>query len=293
MKKIFVALFMLALLCCTADFAFCSTTADTTTQKAAVQWNSESALKRVNTIGQKIMKANGLPDGITFKVSEEEEDVNAYANLNKEIYVYKGLLDYVGDDNELAAVIAHEMGHIINGHCAKQTIINSAISSVSTKIKPETEKGEQALSISQSLLSTKVSRSDETEADLTSVDLLVKAGYNPLSSVSVLNKICGNYFDILSTHPSGEKRLYSIYDYVDYNYSLYIKTGYNSESYTKALTLIKTNVAKREGNAKKLAKFKKEQEKLKTKKAKREAKMIKSGSNPWDTSLNALQLMAN
>ena len=58
----------------------------------ATDWDSEAALKRVNTIGAKLLKANNVNYPIEFKVSNEE-DVNAYANIDKEIYVYKGLLE--------------------------------------------------------------------------------------------------------------------------------------------------------------------------------------------------------
>ncbi len=265
--------------------------ADTTATVSTTNWDADASLKRVNTIGTKLMTASKLPSGITFKVSAEE-DINAYANLNKEVYVYKGLLQYVSDDNELAAVIAHELGHIINGHCAKQTVVNTALSAAGSLIQTDKAMVSSAVGGAQQLTSTKLSRTDEYEADLTGADLLAKAGYNPLAMVSVLNKICGNYMDILSTHPSGEKRLYNIYDYVDYNYSTYTKSGYNSESYKQAAVLIKPYVEKRTATASKIAKFKKEQEKLKVKKAKREAKVAKSGSSPWEMSVNALQMFA-
>jgi len=290
MKKVLVSLFLIAILGFGANFAQAATTTAAATT-STVQWDSDAALKRVNTIGQKLMKANGLPDTITFKVSAEE-DINAYANLNREVYVYKGLLQYVTDDNELAAVISHELGHIINGHCAKQTVFNSVLATAGSAITPQTELGSATLGLSQNLMSTKMSRSDEFEADLTGTDLLVKAGYNPLAMVSVLNKICGNYFDVLSSHPSGEKRLMNIYDYVDYNYNSYTKSGYNSDSYKKASSMITAHVSERTNNAKKLAKFKKDQEKLKVKKTKREQKMVKTGSNPWETSVGLLQMFA-
>ena len=53
--------------------------ATTTTTKT--NWNGAASLKRVNTIGSKILKANSLPQGITFKVSDDES-INAYANIN-------------------------------------------------------------------------------------------------------------------------------------------------------------------------------------------------------------------
>ena len=288
MKKIIISALALCLL---AGGLFAPAVKASTVAQTTTQWDSDAALKRVNTIGQKLMKASNLPEGIAFKVSPEDH-VNAYANLNREVYVYKGLLEYVSDDNELAAVIAHELGHIINGHCAKQTVVNTAIAAIGNKVKTETAVGATSLAVAQNLASTKLSRSDEFEADLTGADLLAKAGYNPLSAVSVLNKICGNYFDILQTHPSGEKRLMNIYDYVDYNYNKYTKIGYNSESYKAASSMISAHAAKRQASEAKMKKFKKSQEKLKAKKAKREAKMVKKGLNPWETSVGVLQLFA-
>ena len=291
MKKTVILGLMIAVILGGATLTCNAATTTTATTVSTVQWDSESALKRVNTIGQKLMKANNLPDTITFKVSNDD-NVNAYANLNKEVYVYKGLLEYVTDDNELAAVISHELGHIINGHCAKQTVLNSLIGTASSSFNPQTELGTAALGLTQNLASSKVSRNDEFEADLTGTDLLVRAGYNPLAMISVLNKICGNYFDVLSSHPSGERRLMNIYDYVEYNYNSYTKTGYKSDSYKKATSIINANIAARNNNAKKLAKFQKEQAKLKAKKQKREIKMVKSGSNPWETSLGMMQMFA-
>lgn len=255
---------------------------------SSTNWNEQSSLKRVNTIGTKILKANNLPQGITFKVSDDES-INAYANINKEVYVYRGLLEYVSNDEELAAVIAHEIGHIVNSHSAKQTIVNSIISSVT----PSSTNAVVSTSVeaAKQLSSMKVSREDEFEADLTAVDLLQKAGYNPLALISVLNKICGNYMDIISTHPSGEKRLMNIYDYADYNYPDIVKKGYNTDSYLKARDLIWANLKIRKANPRKLAKAQKEQEKLKQKKLKRAKKMV-SSNDPWNTSLNVIQQLS-
>lgn len=255
---------------------------------STANWNEEASLKRVNTIGATILKANNLPEGITFKVSDDES-INAYANINKEVYVYRGLLEYVTNDEELAAVIAHEIGHIVNSHSAKQTIINSIISSIS----PSTTNAVLSTSVeaAKQLSSMKVSREDEFEADLTAIDLLQKTEYNPLALISVLNKICGNYVDLVSTHPSGEKRLMNIYDYADYNYPDMVKKSYNTDSYLKARELIWANLKIRKENPRKLAKAQKEQEKLKQKKLKRAKKMLNS-NDPWNTSLNIIQQLS-
>lgn len=253
----------------------------------ATDWNSESALKRVNTIGTKLLKANNVNYPIEFKVSNEE-DVNAYANLDKEIYVYKGLLEFVDNDEELAGVIGHEMGHIINGHCAKQGVLGTAFAVVANMLT----KNETVSAIGTTLAQSKLSRTDEFEADISGVDLMTKAGYNPLAMMSLLNKISGDaYIDILQTHPSGEKRILNAYNYIEYNYASKLKNGYNTDSYKKALEIVKPTVEKRKSSERLTTKFNKEQEKLLKKKEKRVKKM--QGTNSvWDGYFTTLQYLA-
>ena len=275
MKKILLV-FVLMLFCTASSFA-------------ADNWNSTAALNRVNTIGNKIIKANGIGQTITFKVSDQA-DINAYANINKEVYVYRGLLEYVTNDDELAGVISHELGHILNGHCAKQGVLNTGVNILANATAQVTGSTTVA-GVGQQLASSKISRKDEFEADITGVDLMTKAGYNPLAMISVLNKICGNYIDILQTHPSGEKRLLNIYNYVEYNYPAKLKTGFNTESYQKALTMLNPTVQKRRNSEKLTKKYEKEQKKLLAKKEKRMAKAARQ-STIWDGYYATLRLMA-
>ena len=254
---------------------------------AAVDWNSQAALNRVNTIGTKLLKANNVNYDIEFKVSDEA-DINAYANINKEIYVYKGLLEYVDDDQELAGVISHEMGHIINGHCAKQGVLDASIATVISRMNVN----DTAKAVGQQLASSKISRNDEFEADITGVDLMKKAGYNPLAMISLLNKITGNYIDILQTHPSGQKRLQNIYDYIEYNYPTIIKTPYKTDSYQKAMLILQPAVDKRNNSQRLTKKYIKAQTKLLKKKEKRTKKM--QGTNSvWDGYYTTLQYLAS
>lgn len=275
MKKILIAIFALFL----GLQVNAATTTTTTTN-----WDSAAAQKRLNNIAYKLIKSNNLPDGISIKVSAEDE-ANAYANINKEIYVFKGMLNYAQTDEEIASVIAHEMGHIINGHNAKQSILNTLIANITG----DSSKSVGAAAV-QELSSAKLSRKDEFEADLTGVDLMVKAGYNPLSMISVLNKICGNYVDIISTHPSGEKRLMNIYDYVSYNYPEWIKKGYTTDSYKKANALISLNIEERNASPRLTKKYEKQQEKLKKEKIKRAKKMLKA-NNGWNSAYNTLLML--
>ncbi|MBR1617015.1 M48 family metallopeptidase [bacterium] len=253
----------------------------------ALDWDSSSALLRVNTIGKKILQANNINHNIEFKVSNEDA-VNAYANIDKEIYVYRGLLEYVETDDELAGVISHEMGHIINGHCAKQTVLNTLIATIANIFKPKTKAGSVVSALGQTLTSSKISRNDEFEADLTGVDLMTKGGYNPLGMVSLLSKISQSYIDVLQSHPSGEKRILNAYDYIQYNYPSYISKGYSTQSYKNALTIINPILQERNSSEKLISQYKTEQQKLLEKKTKREYKMHGT-STVWDGYFKTLQ----
>ena len=91
------------------------------------QWTTENGLARVEKIGKALLTKNNLPTKVNFTVVETDE-VNAFASGENEICVYTGLLKFVENDSELAGVIAHEMGHILNNHVAKQSIITSITS---------------------------------------------------------------------------------------------------------------------------------------------------------------------
>lgn len=261
--------------------------AATTTTTATA--NNSATQKRLNNIAYILVKKNNLPSGITVKL-ETNDEANAYATINKEIYVYTGMLKVATTDEELAAIMAHEMGHILNGHNAKQTILNSVIESVASSAKPTTTAQAVGVVAAQELSKSKMSKKDELEADITAVDLLQNAGYNPLALISVLNKICGNYIDVISTHPSGEKRLQNAYDYIDYNYPQWIKKGYDTDSYKKAYALISLNVKERNMSAKKVQKWKKEQVKLQQQKIKRMKKMLKT-NNGWNSAYETILIM--
>lgn len=255
---------------------------------AATDWTAKANVTRVNNIGKALLAKSNLPNKIEFKVIETDE-VNAFANADKQIFVYTGLLKFVNNDAELAGVIAHEIGHIVNNHVAKQNVVNTVTSTAiyNANIDYRLKAG---MNTANNLTMLKMSRSEEYEADITGVDLMTKAGYNPLAMVSVLFKIGGCYKDFTSTHPSGDKRTMYIYDYITYTYPDKAKLGYNTDSYKKFMLYAEPIVKERNSNPKKLAAFNKKQEKLK---AKRLAKLEKyknaKDSNGWDKSFNAIR----
>ena len=254
------------------------------------EWTTENGLARVEKIGKNLLSKNGLPTQVKFTVMETDE-VNAFASGENEICVYTGLLKYVNDDAELAGVIAHEMGHILNNHVAKQSIISSITShlinrsNVNSKVKT-------GAYIANQLSLLKMSRTQEYEADITGVDLMTNAGYNPLAMISFLYKISGNYIDILQTHPSGDKRTMYSFDYISYNYPAQILLGYSTDSFKQFMTYATPIVVARTANAKKQANFKQEQEELKQERIEKMQKYQKEKVNGWSASYNFLKTLS-
>lgn len=214
-------------------------------------WTSKEAYGHINRIGKRLIKSNDIEKHIQFVVSDDK-DANAYANVKDIITVNIGLLKYVENEDELAYVIGHEMGHVTKTHVKKGIARNAVIATTAiagttlTVLGVAGNSSKMAKSgaiVTGSAVAGKIvdktwSRGEETKADLASVDYLVNAGYNPLASISLMNKISGNYFDIFSDHPSGGKRIKKIYKYISKNYPEYIEKGYNSSSYERALQYI-------------------------------------------------------
>ncbi len=285
MKKILGLLLFGALL------AFASANVFAASYNTSTNWFDSKNVSHLNTIGQNIIKANKMPTTVTFKVTDNENMNTDIAATTQYVYIYSGDLKYVENDNELAAVVAHEIGHLVNGHNAKSSILNNAISSINPSTT--TEKGAATVSLLKTISSNKVSKENDKEADITAVDLLSTAKYNPLALISVVYKadaaVSGG---LLDSNLSCEERIMNIYDYANYNYPATVKANYKTDSYQKALNLIYANLKIRNADSKKLAKAKKEQEKLKKDKLKRVRNMAKS-TNPWSSAYSLIQVSGN
>ena len=251
--------------------------------EAATQYTDS----QINTMGQKILTENKLPKEVKFNIVESDT-VNAYADADNNIVIYTGLLNLVEKDDELAGIMAHEIGHIMKSHCYKQTFFNLALNIIKSKIT--NQYAATSAELASGLASTKVSREHEYDADYTSADLLYKAGFNPLGLISALNKISSNYVDILADHPSGDKRLMALYDYINYNYPDEVKKGYNTNSYSSFLAYAKPTLDKRTNDKKLNEKYINTQKKLKEKRDKAAKKMMKT-NDPWAMGYSTLLLM--
>lgn len=171
---------------------------------------------RLEAIGERIAFSCDRNDlAYHFRVVKDEE-FNAFAIPGGFVYVNSGLLQAANDD-ELACVVAHEIGHIAARHSVKK--LQSALGyqlvvGIALGVSGQQSMG-QAMNIVYDLISLGYSRKDEFLADTLSVRYARKAGFNPLGMVSFFEKLkaqsgkgSSHYNPVfLSSHPSIDDRI--------------------------------------------------------------------------------------
>jgi putative metalloprotease len=146
------------------------------------------------------------------------KDINAFATADGSVRVYSGLMD-VMDDNELIAVIGHEIGHVHNHDSRdamkalyqKEALIDAAASQ-SDKIAAVADS--QLAKIGSAMIDSKHSRKQESEADLFAYDFMKKNGYNvnaEESAFRILAKMSqgaeSSFIEkMMSSHPDSKQR---------------------------------------------------------------------------------------
>ncbi len=245
---------------------------------------------RVPVVGKQIVTKNGLPSSLTFKIVEKAAD-NSNATTTKEIQVSKENLQYAGNDNEVAAVISNEIGRIMNAQVSKEKWRTLAKAALAENLSSDNILNTAANS---TYAQNKVTERDNMDADITGVDLMITAGYNPLAMVVWVTKMPASVMETLKSQPANSKRAMNTYDYLTYNYPSKVKAGYACNEYRFFLTYADPIVKERTSSKKLLAKFEKEQAKKKAERTKQIAKYKATGGlNGWDVTYTLLENFAN
>jgi predicted Zn-dependent protease len=159
-------------------------------------------------------------------------EVNAWCMPGGKMAVYTGLLTQLDlTDDELAAVLGHEIAHALREHVregmgrqqatAVGTAVGSAVLEYLTGVNP----GELGHTFTQAMFVLPHSRENEQEADRIGVELAARAGYDPRAAVALWQKMAagggGQPPQWLSTHPAHETRIRDLQDYAQRVLPLY------------------------------------------------------------------------
>ena len=183
---------------------------------------NQTQLQRVRTISNRLIAQTGTfrPDALKWKWEvnvEKSDQVNAYCMPGGKIMVYTGLIDKLNaTDDELAAVIGHEIAHALREH-GRERMTTGLVQQYGLQIIASFATGTGAAlaqfagPATDILFTLPNSRTQEQEADKIGLELAARAGYNPDAAISLWQKMSaqggGKPPQFLSTHPSNESRI--------------------------------------------------------------------------------------
>lgn len=156
----------------------------------------------------------------------ESEDVNAFALPGGKIGVFTGLLKVANTQDQLAAVIGHEVSHVLARHSAERASADIP-AQIGGAFASAYGVGQLYSMGVGALFLLPYSRSHESEADLLGLDLMASAGFDPRASITLwqnMAKASGGQKppEILSTHPSDETRMHDLNERMKGALELYV-----------------------------------------------------------------------
>ncbi|MGD9503468.1 MAG: M48 family metalloprotease [Syntrophobacteraceae bacterium] len=181
----------------------------------------------IQAVGKRVSAQLGTtPYDFQFFVIDDPT-LNAFAVPGGYVFIYRGLIEIMGNEGELASIIGHELGHI-EAHHMEQRISKGRVLNIATiaavlagALLGGGGEGSQALIASamagSQSLQLQYSRENENEADQLGFRSLCAAGYDPTSMLTMMQRLQHSRWsnisrsnDYLSTHPATTERIQNI-----------------------------------------------------------------------------------
>jgi predicted Zn-dependent protease len=186
---------------------------------------------RVQAVGQRVITAAGLSNRPWDYAVFLDESPNAFVLPGGHVGVTVGLLSLVENDDQLAAVIGHEAGHVVAHHAAErasQETTSKILLGIAGAAAGKTEFGKLVKDHGDDAAKFGVllpfSRKQELEADRLGVDFMQRAGYRPREAVALWRNMQAQSGDksggksgggdMASTHPSDAVRIQELQRYL-------------------------------------------------------------------------------
>ncbi|MFN7861779.1 MAG: M48 family metallopeptidase [Curvibacter sp.] len=192
-------------------------------EKRALAPPDHPQLKRLRNIAQRI-----IPHALAWNPRAKDwkwevnligsKQINAYCMPGGKIAFYSGILVNLQlNDDEVAAIMGHEIAHALREH-ARERLGKTTATRIGANLISSYfglgNLGDAALQMGAQLMTLRFSREDESEADLVGMELAARAGYDPAAGVTLWEKMAqaskGAPPQWLSTHPSGKTRIAEI-----------------------------------------------------------------------------------
>lgn len=185
---------------------------------------SSAEAKRVQTVANRLIaQAPKLrPDAAQWKWEVnliKSDELNANCGPGGKIIVYSGLIDTLKlSDDELAAVMGHEIAHALREHGREAMSKAYGIQMAKSGAGSLLGLGQDSLALADTVVNYSLtlpnSRANENEADLLGLELSARAGYNPNAAITLWQKMQAqagaSQPEFMSTHPASSNRIASL-----------------------------------------------------------------------------------
>jgi len=197
----------------------------------------ENLQSYVNRVGQRIARVCHRPDIAYHFTVVRQKGINAFAVPGGYIYITSGLLEKLESEAQLAAILGHEVGHVV----ARDTLVAMSRQIGMTALVAAAAVGDapgdvtRAASFISGVLSLQYSRDDEKDADLAGLSYMVQAGYDPSGMVETMRILQElqevRPIEFFSTHPNPESRIAYLEDRIGGRYAMFSELKKGTDEY--------------------------------------------------------------
>ena len=177
----------------------------------------------VQRVGSRIAAVTDLKDQWEFRVIQDDKQANAFALPGGKVAVYTGILPITRDEAGLAAVLGHEIGHVLARHGGERLSQQMGVQTVTQVLAGMASSNPATVQLVSAALGAGASvgvllpwgRAQESEADHLGLILMAKAGYDPRAALELWKRMAEASKgqrppEFLSTHPSEATRIQQI-----------------------------------------------------------------------------------
>lgn len=192
--------------------------------------SSDPRAKEVEAMGNDLVQhsdASKSPWKFDFHLLADDQTVNAFALPGGQIFITLGLYKQLKTEAQLAGVLSHEMGHVIERHSAQQMAKNQlgqlmvvAVGAAATDSSTGQSNPAMIAAVVNQIIQLRYSRGDESEADQWGLKLMTEAGYTPYAMIEVMQILKkaggggGRGPEMFATHPDPDLRIKQIQEFL-------------------------------------------------------------------------------
>jgi len=166
----------------------------------------------LDLFGHQLKTSAGRPDAALRITVVDVGLVNAFALPGNQIIVTRGLIDQATNGNEVAAVVAHEIGHLVYKHPTKVALQQAGTAAIAGLMVGDVFGGGAITALGNTMLSSAYNREAEAEADAFAIREMNKAGWDARPIAGFFHRLADMYgdmekrFSLLASHPLSEER---------------------------------------------------------------------------------------